>query len=117
MGSKFDWGAPDRDMTGDSAANDFVVKTSHGTIRLSVDSREIESGGFPDPWTAATGNGAIASAGGIDIDPYKAGSQRAGLRIWLGHPGAGAYHGKGATEEEEEIHIVHKGSKIGENCE
>lgn len=117
MGSKYNWGKPDRNKAGDSAANDFVAKTSHGTIRLSIDSREIESGGFPDPWTAATGNGAIDSAGGIDIDPYKAGSQRAGLRIWLGHPGAGAYHGNGATEEEEEIHIVHKGSKIGENCE
>lgn len=116
MGGKYNYGTPDRVKSNDSANNDFTVKTSHGRIRLSIDSREQESGGFPDPWTAATAIPGIASAGGIEIDPYNANAKRPGLWIWLGYPGSAAYHGKSPQENDEEIHIVHKGSNITGDC-
>ena len=116
MGGKYNYGTPDRVKSNDSANNDFTVKTSHGRIRLSIDSREQESGGFPDPWTAATAIPGIASAGGIEIDPYNANAKRPGLWIWLGYPGSAAYHGKSPQENDEEIHIVHKGNNITGDC-
>ena len=121
MGNTYNYGVDTRDQSGDSSANNFTVKTCHGVIRLSIDSTEEASGGMTHPWSQCRGWGGRASAGGIEINPYIAygnnEQEKPGLWLWLGHPGASAsIRGKGGKLEDEEIHIVHKGSNITGDC-
>lgn len=118
MGRDYAYGVDTREQRNDSAANDFMVKTSHGIIRLSIDSHEWYSGGFDDPFHVANAVNGRESAGGIEINPYDAyHTGKAGLWLWCGYPGiAATRRGWIDDENKEEIHIVHKGSKITEDC-
>lgn len=118
MGRDYAYGIDTREQRNDSAANNFMVKTSHGIIRLSIDSHEWYSGGFDDPFHVANAVNGRESAGGIEINPYDAyHTGKAGLWLWCGYPGiAATRRGWIDDENKEEIHIVHKGSKITEDC-
>lgn len=124
MGRSYSWGDSNRNGTNESLsedanANNFTVKTSHGKILLSVESYAPNQGGSDNPWRdahfQATGNPVGA---GLQIDPQgSTAMERAGVWLWASNITNGTtMHGKATKQDDNEIHIVHRGDRMEGDC-